>query len=552
MQNKLDYSIAQLNFIVGDIEGNYQKICKAYEKALKNNSSLLITTELALIGYPPQDLVLKESLIEKANHYRTLLTSLTTNKRCAIILGSIFKDKGKLYNAAFFLSDGKTTVITKHRLPNYGVFDEKRIFSKGKGSDPVLYNGVKLGILICEDGWFPEVADNLCKNGAEIIISINASPFDKTKFIKRLEVAENLCTKHHKPMIYANQVGGQDSIVFDGGSFVLNKGGKVVLRGRFFEEDFICGSMLYTDGGWDPKEKQIDENTPSTEKLVYKAIVLGLRDYMYKNNFDKVLLGVSGGVDSALAAVIAVDAIGAKNVSSVIMPSEYNSIEAMADAKALVKKLGIHYETIAITNLFTNFKASLNRKQLKEITIENLQSRIRGVLLMSLSNELGALLLNTSNKSELAVGYSTLYGDSCGTFSPLKDVYKTELYSLARWRNNNFPEFILGKKDKVIPDSILTRSPSAELKYDQTDLDTLPPYEVLDPILYHFVEENLSKRDIVKLGFNKAIVDKTIKMLYAAEFKRRQSPPGVKVSTMYFNTDRRYPITNKFIEENAK
>jgi NAD+ synthase len=548
MNKNFIFSLAQLNFTVGDIEGNYEKICKAYDTALQQGSSLLITPELGLIGYPPEDIVFKQSLINKANHYRSLLTNLTRNKSCAIILGSVFENKKKLYNAAFFLAEGKNIrTITKYHLPNYGVFDEKRLFSQGELAFPINYNGVKLGLVICEDGWFPEALENLCNKSAHVIISINASPFNKIKFTERMEVAQAICKKYNRTYVYLNQVGGQDAIILDGGSFVLNPNGNIVSQAKFFTEDITHVHMKH-DKKLLPTHEAIATKTPSTEALAYQAMMLGVRDYISKNNFSKVILGLSGGIDSAVVATIAVDALGSKNVHAVMLPTEFTSQKSIEDAELLAKKLDLSYEVISVQNIFELTKKSLNRKSLKDTTVENIQARIRGFILMGLSNETGALLLNTGNKSELAIGYTTLYGDLCGVFAPIKDLYKTELYAVAKWRNSNLPEFALGKKGKIIHDSILLKQPSAELRHNQIDQNTLPPYELLDPILYHLIEENLSKQDIIQKGFNKTIVEGIIKMLYSSEFKRRQSPPGTKISTMHFNIDRRYPITNKFTE----
>ncbi len=547
MKKEFKFCLAQINFTVGDIEGNFNKILQAYQQAVEQQSSFLITSELALTGYPPEDLVFKKSLVEKVNYYRNTLAQLTTGKNCAIILGCIYENKHKLYNSAFILADGKSkAIVNKHHLPNYGVFDEKRLFAQGKIASPINYKGIKLGIMICEDGWFPEVPENLHKKSAHIYISINASPFDKNKFATRLEIAQKICTKYHKPFIYLNQVGGQDGIIFDGGSFVLNSQGKVISQANFFAEDNICVSIK--------KDKEIIANkqnkisVPSSSELIYQAMVLGLKDYTKKNNFDKLIIGLSGGIDSAIVATIAADALGAKKVHSIILPSRYTSQQSLDDAITLAKKLAIPYEIISIEDMFVTLQKTIYCTKLSDYTLENAQARIRSIILMAISNEIGGLLLNTSNKSEHATGYTTLYGDSCGGYAPIKDLYKTELYLLAKWRNKHIPHNSLNKKSQIIHNNILVKPPTAELRYNQTDQDTLPPYEVLDPILYHLIEENLSKQDIINKGFNKSTVEEAIRMLHTSEFKRRQSPPGTKISTMYFNVDRRYPITNKFVE----
>lgn len=541
------YTIAQLNFIVGDIEGNYNKIRSAYLKALESKSDLLITSELALVGYTPEDLVLKKSFINKAYRYKELLIHLTKNQSCAIILGSILERSEKLYNAAFLIADGKILhTVTKHQLPNYGVFDEKRLFLQGKKSSPFEYRGIKLGLMICEDAWLPDVPCYLVDKGADVFITLNASPFSKEKFSERYDITRSICMKYKKTCIYVNQVGGQDSLVFDGGSFVINSDGEIAVKAKLFHEDHV-DSAFSLDNKCIPKKKAIDIYQISDSwKSVYQAVMLGLKDYVQKNNFDTVVLGLSGGVDSAFVASIAVDALGSDNVFAVMLRSEYTSEQSLNDAELLSQNLNINYRVISIDDAMSSICKSISNAKLKDITYQNLQSRIRGIMLMGISNDTGALLLSASNKSETAVGYSTLYGDSCGAYAPIKDIYKTELYAIAEWRNNNMPDYALGKKGMVIHNSVLIKSPSAELAHNQVDQDTLPPYEILDPILHHLIEDNLSKSEIINKGFKKDTVDQISRMLYASEFKRRQSPPGVKISKMYFNIDRRYPITNRF------
>ncbi len=528
------YTLAQLNPVVGDIQGNYIKICDAYKQALIKNSDLCITPELSLIGYPPQDLVIKTKFAQEAEYYLELIVEQTKNKSCGLIIGSIKLEHNHIYNVAYLIYDGEIKqCFSKRNLPNYGVFDEKRIFTSGQNPLTCNFKNTKISLLICEDFWIEETVKSALEDQPDLLICINASPFELTKYSTRIKLAN----KHSKPVIYVNQVGGQDSLVFDGGSFVINENGKLLLQNNFFHEEITHFSF---------DDSTIIDFEYSDIELSYKAAMLGLRDYVIKNNFSKVIIGLSGGIDSALVTAIAVDALGSDAVQTIMLPSKFTSQISIDDARQLAINLNTKHEVIPIENAVENIRALL--PNISEIADQNIQSRIRGIILMTASNNSNALLITTGNKSEIAVGYTTLYGDMCGAYNPIKDIYKTDVYKLCHWRNKNILPYSKHQIKNVIQENILNKAPSAELKDNQTDQDSLPPYELLDQILYKLIEENLSKEDIIAQGFNQNIVEKIIKLLHAAEFKRQQSAPGTKISKMCFNIDRRYPITNKFFK----
>ena len=471
-------------------------------------------SELCVCGYPPEDLVLRPSF-QEASIKAVEQLARDVKDLPALLIGSIWAKDGLLYNAALLLSEGKIMHTQfKHQLPNYSVFDEKRVFSAGPAPKLVPFKNKQIGILICEDMWFPEMAKNL--KGAEVICVLNGSPFEINKQHLREEHAAAIVKATGARLVYVNQVGGQDDIVFDGNSFAMDASGKIVETLPAWEE------AVGTTG----KEKNTND--------IYQALVTGLRDYVNKNGFPGVIFGLSGGVDSALVAAIAVDALGKGRVRAVMLPSRYTSKDSLEDAAECAKLLGIQYESIPITPAFDVLQAQLKLEGLAE---ENIQSRIRGVILMGLSNQTGAMVVSTGNKSEMSVGYATLYGDMCGGYAPLKDVYKTTAYALVHWRN---------QQGRVIPERIITKAPTAELRDNQTDQDSLPPYPVLDAILKLLIESECSVKEIVGQGFEEAIVLRVQKMLQNAEYKRRQAPPGVKITAKAFGRDRRYPITNKF------
>ena len=529
-------ALAQITPVVGDIGGNIARILTAYEKAAAQGAELVVFPELVLTGYPAEDLILMPDFRQKVIQATHNLAEKTLHGP-AMIIGSLWEDN-HIYNAALLLGGGKIQHTQyKTMLPNYGVFDEKRLFSAGGGAKILHWRGKKLGILICEDMWYPELATDYKKLGAELLIIINASPFEAGKLAQRKEVALRAVKQAGVPLIYVNMVGGQDELVFDGGSFVMSAQGHVTLQMPEFEE----GLIVVSDDVFNTQYPAL--NILSTEGTLWHAMMLGLHDYINKNGFKGVLLGLSGGIDSAVSTTVAVDALGAENVRGVLLPSPYTSRESTEDALSLAKNLGIHTDTIPITpgmEMFENVLSPLfNQPEwMKNPSVGgNLQARLRGIILMAMSNRFGWMLLSTGNKSEISVGYSTLYGDSCGGYNVLKDAYKMQVYALARWRN---------KKNSVIPQRSIDKAPSAELAPSQKDEDQLPPYDILDKILFQHIELRQSADAIIAQGFAADIVHKVVKMVRLSEYKRRQSCPGVKLSPMLFGKDRRYPLTNKF------
>lgn len=542
-------TLAQINPIVGDLNYNTDKIIKIIRES-SHEKQLIVFPEMAVCGYPPEDLVLKPSFMDYVHKSVYRIADETKDKDVTVILPTPWREDKILYNAALVLQDGKI-IHTQYKvhLPNYGVFDEERLFAAGPLPVPVKIYGHYIGILICEDMWFPDIAQRLSNEGAQMLISVNASPFDYKKQMIRRNLAVQRAQESGLPLIYVNQCGGQDELVFDGASFVVSAEGNILIEADHFAEDTHDTTWEMTGNDTflcvtDPIFQEYDE-----QETLYQGLVTGLRDYVTKAGFSGVLLGLSGGVDSALCAAIAVDALGAKAVHCFMMPSEYTSQESLDDAKTVAKNLGVSYESISIANVAQMFEDNLAqhlREDTPSLTFENIQSRCRGLTIMALSNATGYMMLSTGNKSEMAVGYATLYGDMCGGFNPLKDVYKTQVYDICKWRNENKPHHGLGPDRKIIPDNILTKAPTAELKENQTDQDSLPPYEVLDEILECLIEEEMSVKDIVNKGHDEEIILDVWKLLDRAEYKRRQAPPGVKITTRSFGRDRRYPIINHF------
>jgi NAD+ synthase len=471
----------------------------------------------------------------------------------AILTGTIWPEKGqskpRVYNAVVLLDEGDVKAVrTKVELPNYGVFDELRVFTPGPLPGPVMFKGVKIGVPICEDVWQEQVCECLAECGAEILISPNGSPFDWPKPDLRMNVAVARVTETELPLVYLNLVGGQDELVFDGASFVLNADRSLAVQMPAWEESVILTEWVRESGGWVCRTG-LRAKLPEGDASAYSACVLGLRDYVGKNGFPGVVLGLSGGVDSALVAAIAVDALGSERVRAVMLPYQYTSKESLEDAAACAKALGFAYDVVPIAapvDGFSDALADLFSGRNADITEENLQSRARGTILMAISNKFGLMVLTTGNKSEMSVGYATLYGDMNGGFNPVKDLYKGEVYRLCQWRNANVPKGAFGPAGIVIPERILTKAPSAELRPNQTDQDSLPPYDVLDDILFCLVEKEMPLRDVIARGHDAATVQKVERLLYLAEYKRRQAAPGVKISARNFGRDRRYPITNRF------
>jgi NAD+ synthase len=545
----LKIAIAQLNPTVGDIAGNLARAREARAEAAGRGADLVVFPELFLSGYPPEDLVLKPAFRRACREAAVGFAADTADGGPAVLVGTVWSEDDRPQNAVVLLDGGRVQAVrAKVVLPNYGVFDEKRVFAPGALSGPIAWRGVRLGAPVCEDIWESEVTECLAETGAELLIAINGSPFSRNKTDIRQNIAASRVVESRLPLVYVNQVGGQDELVFDGGSFGLQADGTLAFQMPSFAEAVeltiwergndgwrcTCGPMTVADEG---------------DAADYRACILGLRDYVGKNRFPGVLLGLSGGIDSALAAAMAADALGPDRVHAVMLPYRYTSAASLADAEACARALGIRYDVVpigaaveaeleALKPLFAGRPA--------DATEENIQSRTRGTLLMSVSNKLGSMLVTTGNKSEMSVGYATLYGDMNGGFNPLKDLYKTEVYRLAALRNRWRPADARGPAGAVIPAAIIAKAPSAELRDNQRDEDSLPPYDVLDAILERLVEREMGVREIVAEGYEEATVRRVEHLLYVAEFKRRQAAPGVKVTMRNFGRDRRYPITNGF------
>lgn len=549
MTDALRIALAQLNPRMGDIPGNLALIRAARDQAAAHNADLLVTGELAVCGYPPEDLVLRPALQKACMAGVEALAVETATGGPALLVTSPWVESGKLYNAVLLLADGRIEAKRfKHDLPNYGVFDEKRVFAPGPLPGPMVFKGVRLGVMICEDMWTPEIAECLVETGAEMLIVPNGSPFEDDKLDERLNLAVARVTETGLPLVYVNQVGGQDELVFDGASFVLNADRHLAAQMAAFTSDLLITDWRRAVGGW-RCEPQAPTAQPDRLAAIYSAMVLGLRDYVDKNRFPGVVLGLSGGVDSALSAAVAVDALGPERVWCVMLPSQFTSAESLGEARASADLLGVKLDSIDIEPAVAAFGGMLAPSfdgKKPDITEENLQSRARGVTLMALSNKFGHMVLTTGNKSEMSVGYATLYGDMCGGYSVLKDVYKTTVYALCDWRNQQKPLGALGPNGRVVPQTTITRPPTAELRANQTDQDSLPPYDQLDRILSYLVEKEMAVDDIVALGEPRETVFRVLRLLAAAEYKRRQSPPGVKITRRNFGRDRRYPITNAF------
>jgi NAD+ synthase len=547
-------TLAQLNPTVGDIDGNAAKVRAARVKAAADGADLIVFSELFIAGYPPEDLVLKPAFQASCRAAVEALARETGDGGPAVLVGSPWVDDGKLYNAVALLDGGRIAALRfKANLPNYGVFDEKRVFARGPVAGPVMIRGVRVGVPICEDIWLEEsedyenVVECQAETGAEIIVVPNGSPYARDKTDIRLSIAVARVTESGLPLIYLNQVGGQDELVFDGASFALNGDLSVAAQLPAFAENIT--TLVWEKNGeeWHcagPVAPQLEGDAAD-----YAACVLGLRDYVRKNGFPGVLLGISGGIDSALCAAIAVDALGQEAVRGVMLPYRFTAQVSLDDAAKLAKALDIHYEVLPIAQAVEGFEGILSgtfKGLPRDITEENLQARTRGTLLMAISNKTGAMVVTTGNKSEMSVGYATLYGDMNGGFNPIKDIYKTEVFRLSALRNSWKPEGALGPSGEVIPPNIITRPPTAELRENQTDQDSLPPYEMLDAILERLVEKEEPLAAIVAAGFDRATVARINHLLNIAEYKRRQAAPGVKVTSRNFGRDRRYPITNRF------
>ncbi len=548
MSEKLTIVMAQMTQRVGDLTGNADAMLKVRERHMQ--ADLILYPELQLIGYPPEDLVLKPAVVRRAGEELQRMAEATGGGGPAMLVGSVFLQDGMLYNGVALLDGGKIAAIRyKHELPNYGTFDEKRLFASGPLPEPVPFRGMQLGLPICEDIWFPKVCGHLKAQGADILIAPHGSPYEIDKDDRRIDIVGKVRVKETGlPMIFLNRVGGQDEVVFDGCSFVLN--GDASLAHQLPDWQEAERETIWTKGesGWTCEPGVIEEFDPHPQDI-YHAMLVGLRDYVNANGFPGVVLGLSGGIDSALSAAVAVDALGADRVWCVMMPSRFTSQESLDDAAGCARMLGCKLDSIPIQPAIEGFDAMLDDSfsdKDVDITEENIQSRIRGVTLMALSNKFGHMLLTTGNKSEMSVGYATIYGDMAGGYSVLKDAYKLTVFDLSRWRNENKPSMGMGPDGPVMPDTVITKPPSAELREDQKDSDSLPPYDILDPILHGLIEEELGISDLVARGFDRDTVARIERLLYIAEYKRRQAPPGVKLGTKNFGRDRRYPITNAF------
>ena len=545
----LKLAIAQINPHLGQIEINVALILAARDEAARLQADLVVTPEFSVAGYPPEDLVRKPAFVAACVAAIDRLAAATADGGPGLIVGAPWQEGDRLYNGAFVLDGGRITARrAKHELPNYGVFDDKRVFDAGPAPGPVVFRGHRIGLMICEDWWFPAVSETLAESGAELLLAINGSPWEDGKNSARIDLAVARVVETGLAFVFCGQIGGQDELVFDGASFVLNPDRSLALSMPLFESAVTLTEWDH-DGERLVCRPQALATEPERFELIYRCMMLGLGDYVRKNRFPGVILGLSGGIDSAISAAVAVDALGADKVRCFMLPSPYTSQDSLDDAAECARLLGIRCDSLPITPAMDAFGMALApvfEGLQSDITEENIQSRARGLMLMAISNKLGAMLLTTGNKSEMSVGYATLYGDMCGGYSVLKDVYKTMVFALCRWRNAHRPGGALGPLGPVMPERVITKPPSAELKPNQTDQDSLPPYDELDAILMGLVEGEQSVDAMVAAGFERATVLRVWKMLDRAEYKRRQAPPGVKITARAFGRDRRYPITNGF------
>jgi NAD+ synthase len=548
MTDKLTITLAQLNQSVGDLAANAAAMLAARGRA--KGSDLIVFPELHLIGYPPEDLILKPALIERAAAELALLAAATADGGPAMLVGSVFVVDGALHNGVALLDQGKIAAIRlKHELPNYGTFDEVRLFQPGPLPEPVVFRGVMIGVPVCEDIWHPDVCRHLADFGAEMLICVNGSPYEIDKDALRIDgVAKRRAVDTGLPLAYLNRVGGQDELVFDGASFVINGDGTLAVQMADWVEQEVTTRWTRTATGWRCDKGELAPLADHPEDI-YCAMVMALRDYVDRNRFPGVVLGLSGGIDSAICAAIAADALGPDRVWCVMLPSRFTSQESLDDAAQCAALIGCRLDTIAIqpaVAAFDQMLAGSFADRDVDTTEENVQSRIRGVTLMALSNKFGPMLMTTGNKSEMSVGYATIYGDMAGGYNPLKDAYKMTVFAISKWRNANKPKIGKGPDGPVMPDNIINKPPSAELRPDQKDSDSLPEYPVLDAILLGLVEHEKSVDQLVQEGFARDTVVRIERLLHLAEYKRRQAPPGVKLGSRNFGRDRRYPITHAF------
>jgi NAD+ synthase len=558
--DRLAIAVAQLNPIVGDVAGNLERARAARAQAAGDGADIVAFSELFIAGYPPEDLVLKPAFQSACRAAIEMLARDTADGGPAMLIGTPWVEDIKLHNGYALLAGGRIeTIRFKVNLPNYGVFDEKRVFAPGPVPGPVSFRGVRLGLPICEDTWtdwgdYENVVETLAETGAELLIVPNGSPYWRDKAEARLNVAVARVTESGLPLLYINQVGGQDELVFDGASFALNADRSIAFQLPAFREAVVTTHWSRTAGAWRGAQGPIAA-AQEPDQADYTACMLGLRDYVDKNRFRGVVLGLSGGIDSALCAALATDALGAEHVRCVMLPFRFTSQRSLDDAASIARALGVRYDIVPIESAVHGLEAALTgvfAGAPRDVTEENLQARARGVILMAISNKFGLMVVTTGNKSEMSVGYATLYGDMNGGFNPIKDLYKTEVFRLAHLRNRWKPDNALGPQGPVIPENVMARAPSAELRDDQTDQDTLPPYDLLDQILERLVEREEPLAAIVAAGFDREMVMKVERMLTLAEYKRRQAAPGVKVTLKNFGRDRRYPIVNRFRDPGAE
>lgn len=532
----------QISPVLGDIEHNAKKILATLYEVKDEKPNLVVFPEFALTGYPLEDLAKHPAFLNSVTNQINLLVKESAALDCAFTFSSPVVEEEKIYNKGIVIKAGKIAgEFYKSHLPNYGVFDEKRIFASKQARAPIFLDGCKIGFMICEDMWFANVADDLAAQGADFFIVLNASPFELGKKDMRRNMAINIAIKWKKPLLYVNQYGAQDELVFDGGSFCLSPGGKVIKKAQNWCEAKLVVEDIFAEA------LEIQESIASDQNEdIYQALVVGLRTYIERNGFQKAVIGLSGGIDSALVATLAADSIGPENVHCIMLPSQYTSNESLVDAKDISMRLRVKFDNLPISNVFDLVKSELNflfQGKEEDVTEENIQSRIRALLLMAISNKFNEMLLSTTNKSEAATGYGTIYGDISGGFAPIKDIYKTQVYQLCNWRNKNIPKSSKLDKFDIIPQNIIHKAPSAELKPNQLDSDSLPDYDTLDNILYEIIENDLSPE---QLNFDINLSKRVYKMLLNSEHKRRQSPPGIKINRVILGRDRRYPITNGF------
>ena len=559
MTDRLRIALAQLNPTVGALKQNLDLGRKAMADARAAGADILMFSELFLTGYFPEDLLFKPRFIEDAMEAAQALAAETKGTDLGLLLPTVWREPdGTLRNAVLYAEAGEITATRfKRELPNGDVFYEKRYFEPGPLPAPIMIKGVSVGVPICEDIWHPDVSGSLVRSGAELLLCPNGSPYWRDKQWERMDLARGRVAETGVPLLYLNQVGGQDELVFDGASFALGIDGELVLQGKSFETDLVISDWERREGGWACIGSTV---TPlvSVKEAPWRAAVLGLRDYVHKNGFKKVLLGLSGGIDSAVVAAMAVDAFGKHNVRCVMLPYHYTSEESLRDARDGAERLGVQYQVVSIgtpVEAVNSELAAIFAGRNADTTEENIQSRMRGLVLMAISNKFGEMLLTTGNKSEMAVGYATIYGDMNGGFNPIKDMLKMQVYASATWRNSHLPGDCLGPEGEVIPQSIIDKAPSAELRPDQKDQDSLPPYPILDEILTGLVEDELSAKEIADRGegrFDLALVNRISRLLYLAEYKRRQAGPGAKLTQKSFGVGRKYPITNGYRDDSGK